>query len=327
MSNKVIAYIDQQSYHGLERYDVNLLTSIKKIKPDLDMTFYCSTRFKSKVTSGIEVLPVFNYTEHKSKAIKVFSYFTSIVKIIIDIYKKKIKIVHIQWVKVPIIDLLFIFFLKFFLSIKIVYTVHNPVEHKKVSIAHKYINKCINMLSNNLVVHTKSSYEKMKNMSGIDFRKVIIQPHGLMRLGGLTKNYKPRSEILEFLNGNIINFLFLGFGNHYKGLDILLEAWSSSSKFNTSGFGLIVAGKIDKEFKASCSPQAEFINAIEQASCGWIFDGTSSSMADILINIYSNPTIITNKKKEYNSQTLEAIYSWNDAASVLIQLYMNLEET
>ena len=75
-----------------------------------------------------------------------------------------------------------------------------------------------------------------------------------------------------------------------------------------------------------CSPKAEFINAIEQASCGWIFDGTSSSMADILINIYSNPTIITNKKKEYNSQTLEAIYSWNDAASVLIQLYMNLEE-
>jgi hypothetical protein len=33
MNNKVIAYIDQQSYHGLERYDVNLLTSIKKIKP------------------------------------------------------------------------------------------------------------------------------------------------------------------------------------------------------------------------------------------------------------------------------------------------------
>jgi glycosyltransferase involved in cell wall biosynthesis len=383
MNNKVIAYIDQQSYHGLERYDANLLTSIKKIKPDLDITFYCSTRFKSKVASGIEVLPVFNYTEHKSKAIKVFSYLTSIVKIIIDIYNKKIKIVHIQWAKLPIIDLLFIFFIKFFLSIKIVYTEHNPVEHEKASIAHKYINKYINILSNNLVVHTKSSYENMKNMSGIDFRKVIIQPHGLMKLGVLTKNYNPRSEILEFLNRNIINFLFLGIGNHYKGLDILLEAWSSASKFNTSGCGLIVAGKINKEFKASikddyfrtpnqliideilsdeeieyiinasdivilphrfisqsgvlmvalayeklviCSPKAEFINAIEKASCGWIFNGTSSSMADILINIYSNPKVIMNKKKEYNKKILDDMYSWNDAALVLVQLYMSLEE-
>jgi glycosyltransferase involved in cell wall biosynthesis len=380
MNNRVIAYIDQQSYHGLARYDSNLLSSIKKNQPDLKINFYCSTLFNSKISSDIKVFPVFSYSEHKSSIVKAYSYSKSILKIIKDIYSYKIKIVHIQWVKLPIIDLLFIFILKFFLSTKIVFTVHNPEEHHKIFFVNEYLIKLFKKLSNNLIVHTKSSYQKIKNMSGIDYRNIIIQPHGLMRLEVLTNQFKPREEILSFLNRNKINFLFLGSGNYYKGLDILLEAWSSASNSNISGCGLIVAGKINKKFKNSikaayfstpnqliideilsdeeieyiinasdivilphrfisqsgvlmvalayeklviCSPKTEFINTIEKACCGWVFNGSSPSLTTILKNICCNPKILVDKKGEYNKNALNELYSWDAAALVLVQLYLS----
>jgi glycosyltransferase involved in cell wall biosynthesis len=383
MNEKSIAYIDQQSYHGLARYDANLLSSIKKNRPDLKINFYCSTLFNSKVPSDIKIFPFFNYSEQKSSILKAYSYSKSILKIIKDIYIYKIKIVHIQWVKLPIIDLLFIFILKFFLSTKVVHTIHNPQVHEKISNFSKFLISLIYKLLNEIVVHTESSYEKILNTTNIELRKVSIQPHGLMKLEALSKYFIPRKEIIEFVEKNSINFLFLGNGNQYKGLDILLEAWNSASKFNNSKCGLIIAGKVNQKFKDSlksdlfatsnqlvideilsdeeveyilnasdivilphrfisqsgvfmvalayeklviCSPRQEFKNTIEKASCGWIFYDTPSSLAEVLKNIYQTPKVIEYKKEKYNKKILDDIYSWDQAAEVLVKIYMSLEK-
>ena len=103
-----------------------------------------------------------------------------------------------------------------------------------------------------LIFHTKACKEFFIKENGlIPFQKYFILRHGILNYKRINfSSFKNDNKKLNNLAYNLKKYdkkyLFIGNGSHYKGIDILLDAWNLSNNKNKSGKGcLIIAGKIE----------------------------------------------------------------------------------
>jgi len=122
-------------------------------------------------------------------------------------------VVHFQWLSIPLIDRPIIARIKA-MGIKVVMTVHdtNPLNEAARSVAQLFGWSDVLQQFDTLIVHTETSKHRLQEM-GVT-APVSIIPHGLLQFG------KP---IQKSHDKNVI--LFFGSIKHYKGLDILLQAF------------------------------------------------------------------------------------------------------
>ncbi|HHX59493.1 MAG TPA: glycosyltransferase, partial [Epulopiscium sp.] len=161
--------------------------------------------------------------------------------------KTKPAILHIQWVKIPLLDFYYYNCIKFlFPKIKIIYTVHNILPHSPIKSDKKSYTKLYNLFDS-LIVHTENSLVELNNMLG-DYSNTPINviPHGLLEYP------IDESEVdakIDFLNLNDlfkekIVFSSLGIQNYYKGIDLLIDVWLDNSKIrNNNNIILLMGGK------------------------------------------------------------------------------------
>lgn len=150
---------------------------------------------------------------------------------------KKIKphIIHFQWSRIAVIDC---FFLYFYNHIPVVYTMHNTtLNHGDVSFVN-YLNAGFKLFLNrvsSIIVHTKYSQQKFLESFEKYKHKVNVVPHGL-----LTFKDKKNTPInfYNFASEKVI--LFFGNIQHYKGLDILINAMYYLKKENIK---LLIVGR------------------------------------------------------------------------------------
>lgn len=238
-----IFYIDPQSYSNLALYDYNLLSNI-----DNDITFIGSFLYDQPLPSNVKLFQYFTYNNKKG-AFKILSYLISLFRVTLKIIKEKPNVIHIQWIKIYLVDYLFlIFMLKF--NCKVVYTAHNTLPHddldeKTFGIFKKYYENV-----SEIIVHTESTKKELVNKFGITASKINIIPHGL--LDQACDNDIVEQKIQDFkqlynLNGKMI-LACLGAQSYYKGFDFIERLWKEISDFNKNeDIHLIVAGRATKD--------------------------------------------------------------------------------
>ncbi len=136
----------------------------------------------------------------------------------------------------------FIFFIKI-LRYRLVWTVHNVVEHEKRFIDDIWISKFLSNLSDSKIVHSKTTIGEMKKM-GFNVSKCKIIP-----IGNYMDVYP--NNITETVARNILNlskedfvFLFFGIIKEYKGIDDLLIEFSKLVNiYKENKIKLIIAGE------------------------------------------------------------------------------------
>ena len=227
-----VLYIDPMSYSNLALYDYNLLS---KLGAEIEFYFAGSIEYE---LSEPPALRVFRYQRRKTIFTKTISYIRSLFKLYKYAAVNRIDIIHLQWMKIPLLDFLFVFFLKK-KGLKFIYTAHNILPHN-TGTRYKKIYKIIYGISDVVIVHTE--YAKKQLLSLFPTTSTVVIPHGLLDMSHLISKKVPYTgEFLSEKSDKIV-YAFLGNLSYYKGIDILVDAWLSSH-YLQSNAKLIIAGR------------------------------------------------------------------------------------
>lgn len=160
----------------------------------------------------------------------------------------KSKIVHAQWWSLVLAPVYFVVLaICKFRGKKIIITVHSVLPHADLPYKNKRINKFLNrvvlFLGDIFIVHSKRNIEELHDIFGIPKEKIVRIPIGTLTLfkDSIVTKEDAREELGLPLDGKII--LFFGTIREYKGLDILLEAFSYVTKERGDVF-LVIAGSL-----------------------------------------------------------------------------------
>jgi glycosyltransferase involved in cell wall biosynthesis len=138
--------------------------------------------------------------------------------------------------------------IKSFSDIPLLYTVHDPILHSDES---KF-----NRIINGFVAKDIKAADKVIVLSSI-FRKyvseyykrrdenIIVLPHGTFETYKEVGNNQTEASEWYGEHPDSINFLFFGRIEYYKGLDLLIEAYSTLEKKYLNRVSLLIAGKGD----------------------------------------------------------------------------------
>lgn len=230
-----VLFVDPMSYNNLTLYDYNLLSNIQNIK----YSFIGNIDFDTSLP--IKINRLFNYNRKKS-IFKVISYILSQIRVLFIIFKTKPRIVHYQWLKIPLFDLFLFFIIKSCTDVKIVYTAHNVLPHDSGE-RHKSVYLRLYRIVDSIICHTSSAKDEFKKVFGIS-NKISVIPHGLLDLDDLDSEKSSDNDIVDSFNlNNEIVFSFLGNLSEYKGIDFLIKAWINSKILSENrDVRLIIAG-------------------------------------------------------------------------------------
>lgn len=242
-----VFFIDPQSYHGLEVYDKSLLDNVDE---NVNILFLCSSLLEAEEVGkgdNIIIKKVFNYNS-KHGVFKLLSYCGSLLRIGRLVKKRRPKVIHIQWIRVPYIDLLFYRFIKRCYKVKIVFTAHNVVPHESNSREDKLYGKFYSIVDA-IIVHEHRSKELLQKHFGVNPESIAVIRHGVLDLPTEpTLVQKEYDDIVSKHNipDNAIVFSSLGLQSYYKGVDVLINLWNKHAKeFEDLSCHLILAGSFN----------------------------------------------------------------------------------
>lgn len=220
-------YIDPQSYNNLADYDNYLLSNI-----DCEKYFFCSTKFCGSL-DGVRTVSCFDYND-LSGLKKIISYINTLGSIVrmVDAYRPDI--VHFQWFKIPLFDLYILKKIKRINSkSKIVFTAHNVLPHDTGDKYKKIYGKIYNFVDG-IIVHGNRTKQSLVEAFGVAPNKISVIPHGFLP----RKIWQERGRA-----SNVLTFSLIGSLTKYKGVDLLVDAWTSSAMLSSSdACRLIIAG-------------------------------------------------------------------------------------
>lgn len=213
-------------------YDFYYIKSLSKYRT---VDFYCSqSDFNGKFIENCKQLNNVNVFENrisgKTKPLAFLLYFMYSLKILFS--SKKYEKINLQWLVLPIVDLLLFSFIRS----KIVLTVHNTTPHgsrKKISYA-TYISSYI---FPKLLFVSESEREKFERLY-LNYRaKLYVLPHGMMDIN-------PSFQSVNVDRKKLKRIVFWGTVKDYKGIDFIFD---SIDVFDKIGLELEIHGKFDKD--------------------------------------------------------------------------------
>lgn len=241
MRNKVYI-IDPQSVNSLAAYDWNMIADIHNI----DIHFFGNENYNDNAfNQNVIFTPIFKYSKYSNPFLKGFSYLLSLLIIFFYGIKERPMILHLQWLRIWILDWWFIRFFKCILKTKFIFTVHNILPRKRNKNTFKRFHKLYEF-ADILIVHTQTSKNKLEKKFQIIPEKIIVMPHGILEMKVSIEKLKEAEERLNanHIFDNKIIFGALGVQNPYKGTDLLIKAWRESSVLSTAQNAiLLIAGK------------------------------------------------------------------------------------
>lgn len=294
-----LIYIDPQSYHGLAKYDAAYLRGLMNTVLAGEVKFLCSDLLDQPVAAGIEVRRWFRYNRIRWLPFKFISYLLSMLRVLASGLWGSGSIYHFQWVKFPPIDLLVIVGLRRLAGARVVLTAHNVVPHGAEEGSHQVLGRIYRAVDCIVVHHADTAAEISRRFS-VDGEKIKTLRHGLIDLEG---KGKPRHEprLRQFASSHDICFVFFGRGSHYKGLDLLLDAWKQVIACNEASVGLIVIGTIDPGLKATVD------KTVDSAQGSLLVIDEHATEADLYIAVTSSDAVILPHRKISQSGVLLSV--------------------
>ncbi len=221
--NKILFYIDPQSYNNLSIYDKSLLEQVK----GWDIYYFHNVKYQCERIPGVNYIPAFAYSD-LSGLKKLASYVASIKRVIQAARRLHPSVVHIQWFKFFPVDVFLVACLHL-MHCKIVYTAHNVLpltKHRR----DKFVFRWFYRHADAIIVHTENSKRELVKLCPSAESKVNVIRHGMLSTALDNAAVSDRCKALEekFQAKGKIVFASMGYQNYYKGIDILAEAWASS---------------------------------------------------------------------------------------------------
>jgi len=238
-----LIYVNPQSYHNLSKYDAGILSQLS----EWDRHYVCSFLLDYDLPIDISIHKFFIYNHKKSNFARACSYVRSLVYVLRLIRRVGPNVLHVQWVKIPIVDYLFLGLARRLTACKIIFTAHNVVPHNQGDRRHFGLG-CIYSLVDLILVHEPAAARSIQEKFQIRKSKFRVVRHGRISLENKGQR-KFSSEIEEFFGSSGLNMCFFGRGSIYKGLDILLEAWSQFSIRRNDQARLLIIGKLDDDVR------------------------------------------------------------------------------
>jgi SAM-dependent methyltransferase len=245
-----VFYIDPMSYAVLGKYDVNLLREMSNW--DIDIEFLAHKNILKEEympdNRGYSVTTLFNY-QHLSPAWqKALSYIFSYGKIFVSLVKDCPDVVHVQWTKLPLVDILFINLFTL-LKIPVIYTCHNALPHNS-NFFSLLLSKIVCQSVTRIIVHSKSTKDQLINYFGTSLdKRCIIIPYG--KFDPVSEKSKISYDEKKTKNNGHLSFSIIGQIYPYKGIIEYLEIWSYALKnYNNllSGIQLRIVGRADRDY-------------------------------------------------------------------------------
>ncbi|MCQ2075500.1 MAG: glycosyltransferase family 4 protein [Bacteroidaceae bacterium] len=233
-------YIDPQSYNNLSVYDYSLLKGVE----GCDISYYHNTQYQCEHIKGTRYKAVFDYNK-KSGIQKALSYINSMLLIAKDIINERPDVIHIQWLRLWIVDIIFALFIRT-LGKHLVFTAHNALPHtyhKGDKIKYKLYYKVVTAI----IVHTQCTKTELIEDFGIDKDKINVIPHGILDYP--IDNHKVAERCRELrtelnIGEDDIVFSCMGYQYLYKGIELVIKAWKESEVLhNNPKCHLLIVGK------------------------------------------------------------------------------------
>lgn len=227
------------------------------------------------------------------KLIKGISYLIAYGKIIRYTKKKKVDVIHIQWLSLPMADAFFLNQLKR-TGVKLVFTAHNVLPHRNgesfTEIYRKYYS-----IFDRIIVHGESIKQEFINYFPEYEGKLAIEHHGIYNL--LSTEIKEElvdREVLQRVREAKKVGIFFGNMFYNKGTDELVSHWLKEYKGN-SDYYLFIVGKLDHRYSELIAMESQIKECdnifykpqiIEEAELN-----TYISLSDIVIMPYRHASM------------------------------------
>lgn len=227
-----VFYIDPMSMRNLSIYDYNLLSRLRG-----DLFYLCSKHYDYRPMTNVRMIRTFSYNYINNVCLKVGSYITSYLRILILTIVKRPQVVHMQWCKIPGWDLLYMKFAKHVMGARIIITAHNLLPHNSGDKYRRGFYR-IYRTADGIIVHTQRTKDEMISMFGVEANKIHVLRHGVVSLA----SEPPTSEMPDLSDKFVITSL--GEQSRYKGIDLLSEVWATTKELrDDKSIRLVIAGK------------------------------------------------------------------------------------
>lgn len=221
---RVVFYVDPMSYNNLSIYDCSLLKNIK----GYDIYYYGSIHYDRDKLPGINYRLIFRYNRISHFLFKTWSYVVSILKLFLEVLRRKPSVVHIQWIRLWGIDYLFLLFLRW-RGIAVVYTAHNVLPHDSGERYKSRYKKYYSRVSR-IIVHSANSKSELVRELDVREDKITVIPHGVLDMNVSDMDLQKRKGqfIRDYALENKTVFTVLGIHSYYKGSDMIVRFWSEN---------------------------------------------------------------------------------------------------
>jgi len=247
-------YVNPMSYSNLSEYDYSLLSNIE----DLHGYYISSSKYNQSKIDGFVRYELYSYSDKKGLN-KVISYIASQLKLIHLTMIIKPDIIHCQWHKIPLFDVIIYRFIKAICStVKIIHTAHNILPHNsgnKFKSIYSFYYKFVDMV----ITHHFSTSRELIHEYGLSSKNIFTSKHGLFPVRETISEGSDQNRL--FNSGKV--FGLLGTIGFYKGIDLLVETWvRHESKINQNDINLIIAGAgiIPNSTAIKNNPRVKIIN-------------------------------------------------------------------
>ena len=241
-----IFFIDPMSYGSIAQYDRCLLNGVNDSKESfIKIEYFCSYLNTFDYNDTIRSHKVFFYNKLPTSILKGFSYILSYLIIIAYAILIRPDCIHIQWIRKPVLDYRFLkLFQKF--NIKVIYTAHNVLPHNNDNNNVRFVYSKYYKTVDTIIVHSDTTKKELIDIFNLPSEKIHVIFHGLLPNNLNEEQISNESCIIKRdLNiDNKIVFSCLGVQSHYKGVDLIVDAWAKN-KFlhNNPNIFLIIAGR------------------------------------------------------------------------------------
>lgn len=200
-----------------------------------------SIRFYDLKGGGVEHLSMLN------KVRRVFYYYTHLILFFLKNPRKGI--IHLQWLRFRYLDGILLPLIYKLLGYKLVYTVHDIVPHDRDTRMNRFLFRMIYKLNWKLICHTEYIRKRLIDEFNITPEKIKVIRHGVYEVGEKELGVS-REEALAKLGFDAKDklILFFGFITGYKGVDLLLDAFTRLNLEPKPK--LVIAGRVMDMYQA-----------------------------------------------------------------------------
>ncbi len=204
---------------------------------------------ESKIDSRIHVYNLRgSHDDHVgilSKINRMVSYYLSLTGYL---FKTNAGIVHTQWLRFNFLEgILFTLIIKM-LGKKAVYTAHDVLPHSKNNIYNRLLFKIIYKLQDSIIVHSDFIKNRIIDEFNIQAQKVFLVRHGLYKIADSPAISGDNARKKLGYDQHQCIVLFFGIITKYKGLDLLLDAFSRLEN-DLPQIHLLIAGRVSQEYR------------------------------------------------------------------------------